>query len=516
MKKLQEAIYFKRVDLNELFWSTDKRGIGFINLSEFERVLKLAPITWNPGDIDEIKSLVEKDANNSINYRELQTQMSKTKNNIPNRSNQNKEEEWVFEKVACALNEFLIQIPSTTITFDDFRMIIRKSWLTIPIKQLREIWDVLPHDKFTLVAWAKDHGVPITSFNLPDIQNQDQKESLPIIMTRLKEISLTYGNSLLLSALKAKDWMTKDEFLKLLDKFRVSRNSFEFDEFRLWAVEKGLMRGSAGELKTNSSMLSLYFTGVDYVQKQTFSGDTPIMTQVIQSAFTSIVKEKLINIKHCLEPFSQNDYVEEIRLREILKALLPNLTNENISLIINSLRFNLPATSLLPFRQVNLPEFFSIFDPDSEINIPPTEKPVVEAVITRKDEVSVLVQESFKVKPRDYSWEQGLISQVFQVSDALLCNFRINDWNRSGALTLETFHYTLVKSLTWLDTEQINFLIDLAIRECGSIDEARTAKAKYYPESVPPESISRALFPNGEQFNISYVYFLIVLEKLKL
>ena len=108
-------------------------------------------------------------------------------------------------------------------------------------------------------------------------------------------------------------------------------------------------------------MLSLYFTGVDYVQKQTFSEDTPVMTQVIQSAFTSIVKEKLINIKHCLEPFSQNDYVEEIRLREILKDLLPNLTNENISLIINSLRFNLPPTISLPFRQINLPEFFSIF-----------------------------------------------------------------------------------------------------------------------------------------------------------
>jgi hypothetical protein len=506
MKKLQEAIYLNQVDLNDLFCSRDKRGFGFVSLSDFEKVLRLAPITLTQNELEEIKSSILKDSNNNINYKELQLSLSRPPSQKPSTSS----DSFINEKIACALNEFLMQVPSNLLTFDDFRKIMRKTWLTIPLQDLRKVWEVLPHDKFILASWAKKHSVPVETFEITQVESET-KETLPKILSLLKEIAIFYGNSFLLAALKVKDWVTQEEFRKLLQKFRVSFHQQDFDEFRIWAVEKGLMK----DLKVNTGILSLYFVGVDFVEKQNFSSDRPVVDQVLQRTFFEIIREKLMNLKKCLQPFIQNDYVEEIRLREVLKVLVPSLTNENVSLFLNSLRFSLQPSFSSPFRQINVPEFLNLFDPNQEISIPPNEKPLKND-LPRTFESFSTVQETFKVHPRDYLWEKQIISQVFAVSQPLLCNFRIYDWNHSGALTLETFHFVLVKSLNWLDNEKINFLVDLALRECGSIDDSRTLMMRGKDFEEFRESISKAWFPDGEQFNISYVYFLVVLERLKL
>ena len=106
------------------------------------------------------------------------------------------------------------------------------------------------------------------------------------------------------------------------------------------------------------------------------------------------------------------------------------------------------------------------------------------------------------------------MSNVFKVHKPLLANLRINDYNSQGFLTLEMFHYTLKKSLEWLSNEEINFLINFAIRECGCIDTARTETTKNNLENYRnSESISAVWFPEGEQYNISYLYFILVLSK---
>ena len=211
MRKIQEAVYFNRLDLNELFWAKDKRGLGYLSLQDFIQGLKLAPITWNPGDLDEIASNVPKDPSNNVYYKEFQKTLSKS--HIQSTIEKPKQESWVYEKVACALNEYLSQVPHNILSFDDFRIIIRKTWLNIPIQQLHEIWDVLPHDKYTLIGWAKSHCVPIKSFNIPEVSNG--MESLPILVVRMKEIALIYGNKVLLEGLKSKEWLSKEDFLRI-------------------------------------------------------------------------------------------------------------------------------------------------------------------------------------------------------------------------------------------------------------------------------------------------------------
>lgn len=511
MKKIQEAIYFNRLDLNELFWAKDKRGLGYISLKDFVQGLKLAPITWNTGDLDEIVEKVPKDPSNNVYYKDFQKSLNSAY--AQSAIQQPKQETWEYEKVACALNEYLIQVPHTNITFDDFRIMIRKTWLNIPIQKLHQIWDVIPHDKFTLIQWAKQHSVPVNSFNIPEAI--EALEALPKLVTRLKEIALVYGNRLLIEGLKSKDWLNKEEFLRILDKFRIPKDQSELDEFREWAIKKGIMKAVGSELFYNGHVLSLYFTGVDFVEQQKYEADIPIMYQVVQSMLISIIREKLLAIRKCLEPFTNKDYVEEIRLREVLKIILPSLTNENISLFINSLRLTLPPSSTIPFRQINIPEFLNLFDPNNEVTIPMLEKPAEIMNETIRNPENLFIQETFRVRPRDYSWEKQLLRRVFEVKEPLLCNFRLNDWNQSGAMTLETFHYTLGKSLQWLNDEEIYFLVDLAVRECGSIDETRTLLAREQPDRFRVKgSISNAWYPDGEQFNISYLYFLVVIEKL--
>jgi len=143
-------------------------------------------------------------------------------------------------------------------------------------------------------------------------------------------------------------------------------------------------------------------------------------------------------------------------------------------------------------------------------------KPSEDLEEPKKDSEIFFIQETFKVKPRGYLWERELIEKVFEVKEPLLANFRLNDWNQSGAMTLETFHYTLGKSLPWLSDEEIYFLVELGLRESGSIDERRTQLSREQPERFRMKgSISNAWFPDGEQYNVSYLYFLVVLERLR-
>lgn len=274
------------------------------------------------------------------------------------------------------------------------------------------------------------------------------------------------------------------------------------------------------ELGFNSNMLCSYFFGVDFIQKEVFEPDTPVFTQVISKTFSSIMLERLQSLKKCFLPYSNNDYIEEIRLREVLKSSIPSLTNENISLIINSLSFTIPASKDIPFRQIKISEFMSIFD-NSDFSVIKIENPIKVPNVNIIPSNPIVntetspICETFIVKPRDYNWEKRVISKVYRVHGPLLANFRLSDFNKSGSLTLEVFHYTLRKSMEWLSDEEIYFLVDLGIREAGCIDTKRTEDVlKNYSQYSESKSISYAWFPSGEQYNISYTYFVLVLEKL--
>lgn len=509
MKKIQEAIYFKRVDFNDLFYPQDRRLTGSVSPSVFLSGLRRARVTLNDGEIAEIIEAAPKDPQGNIFYKDYQRTLSRLE--LSKAIHKNEVSSFTIEKVACAVCEFINEVRNPMLTIEDLRFLIRKTWLQVPPDELRQVWDLIPHDKISLSAWAKQNSVPVPSFIIP--KRVESQPSHPSILKKLREIAVTYGNQMLIQAFTAKEVLFMEDLVKLLEKFRVVTGREEFDEFRQWAIDNEIMKKYGNVLGFSSQAISQYFAGLVTVEKQYFESDLPVLNQILAKVIRGFVSDKLLALKKCLIPFVNRDYIEEIRLREVFTSVIPEFTNENISLIVNSLKFTIAPFNEVPFRQINIPELISLFD-NSDFSILPSAVQVPLPPPLPSPATST-ISESFLVKPRDYTWEKSIISKVFQVSQPLLANFRINDYNQSGALTLEVFHYALKKSLGWLGDEEIFFIVGLALRECGCIDEQRSFNMKKDLRSYHEgQSISAAWFPEGDQYNISYIYFFVVLEKL--
>ena len=511
MNKLQEAIYFKRVDFSDLFYPQDRRLTGIVSKDAFSNGIKRTRIVLNAQEINEIILAAPKDPQDNIYYKDFQRQLARKE--LTRTMHKQEINSYTMEKIACAVNEYINKINTQLLTFNDLQRIVRSTWLNISPDELRHAWDILPHDKLSLEKWAKQTSVSVDSFKIPEISKR--KEEVPRIMSKLKEIALVYGSSMLIQCFRAKQILYKDDLLSLLEKFRVLNSVEEFNELREWGIDKEIVKRYGNELAFDSETLCQYFIDLDFVEKQTFEYGKPVLDQLVSKTINNIILDKLQSLKKCLKSFTNRDYIEEIRLREVLKSVFPEFTNENISLLINSLRFTILPNREIPFRQINLPEFMSLFD-NSEVLIQANSITAAKALpSSNKIETFPSISETFLIKPRDYSWEKALISKVYEVYKPLLANFRLSDTSNIGALTLEAFHFVLKKSLEWLNNEEIYFLVELGIRECGSIDVTRTENIqkdlKKYQES---ETISAAWYPEGDQYSISYMYFIVVLEKL--
>ena len=509
MNKLQEAVYFKRIDFSDLFYPQDRRLTGAVSKPIFSSGLKRARVTLNDLEISEILEKAPTDPQGNILYKDFQRSLARQE--LVRSIYKRELDSFAVEKVASAVSQYISDFPGISMKIEDLHAMLRMTWLDISPDELRQVWDLVPHDRNSLAAWAKQHALPVGSFQIPRIQ--ESKPAYPQILAKLREIAVVYGNTLLIQSFNAKEVLFREDLLKLLERFRVVTSREEFDEFREWAINHEIMKRYGSELGFNSRAISQYFEGLEVVEQQFYERDVSVLQQVVSKTVRNFVRDKLYALKKCLQPFMSHNHIEEIRLREVLRSVIPTLTNENISLIINSLKFTIPANSAFPFRQINITEFIALFD-NSEFSILPTavEVPLPLAAALP---ASHSISESFLVKPRDYNWEKTLISRVCEVHQPLLANMRINDYNSSGGVSLEVFHYTLRKSLEWLTDEEVFFLTELGIRECGCIDVQRTEDIRRnINKHRESETISAAWYPDGEQYNISYIYFFVVLERL--
>lgn len=212
MNKLHEEIYFKKTDLNDLFYPQDRRLTGLISDQIFVNGLKSLKINLNTQEIQEILSAVPKDSNGKIYYKDFQRQLVKTpfKKQQPTQKFKN----FVVEKIACAVNQYIDEIKNNNFTIQDLQKILEKTWLVVSPEEIIQAWDIMPHDKKALKAWADQYSVPIETFELPKVKKT--KEQLPDILSRLKNIGLEYGNKFLIEALSSKEVLYKKDFINIL------------------------------------------------------------------------------------------------------------------------------------------------------------------------------------------------------------------------------------------------------------------------------------------------------------
>ncbi|CAG9318745.1 unnamed protein product [Blepharisma stoltei] len=512
MEKLRESVYFRRTDLVDECYKYDKGGTGNVTREQFTQALKLSRLKFSEKEIQEIALLAPKDPAGKIKYRDFQKTMQSQQNN---RNPEIYSEESYPDKVkvAHALKDQIELVTEPEVSEAMFVSFIRRTWIRIEPHRLREIWSQIPHRTSELKKWVERYVLN----DLPDAvlppDNSTNIANLPIILTKLRNIATLYGVDIVMQSVKAKSVLFREDLWEIVRKFKLGATNEEFDKFREWAIQQGLMKLYDIELGMDSTGLAEYFSDIEVLSTQEdLQGNSPALTQILKKAVGEMITERLLNVKRALEANGDNHYIEEIRLREVLAYSLPQLSNENISLIINSLKYTILPSYENPFRRIYIPELMSLINgSDYELSF------------KKKEETKIDIEEqkpidfgNFVVKPKDWNWEIGVLRKIYCRYRELIANLKIADWEKKGFLTLEQFHWALKVSMDWLTDEEIFFLVGYAIREAGCLDEKRTGDARrdLYEYQTTSVTISRAMFPEGEQYNISYLYFMVSIERL--
>ena len=137
MNKLQEAVYFKRIDFNDALYTADRRLTGAVDFNVFANALKNSRITLSTKEIQEILQAAPKDAQGKILYKDFQRQLAR-KELV--RSIHNQEvSSFITEKIATAVNEFIKDFSGMILNINDFFSIIRKSWIVVSPDEIRQV-----------------------------------------------------------------------------------------------------------------------------------------------------------------------------------------------------------------------------------------------------------------------------------------------------------------------------------------------------------------------------------------
>lgn len=153
------------------------------------------------------------------------------------------------------------------------------------------------------------------------------------------------------------------------------------------------------ELGMDSQMLLAYFYDIEVSAANNDPlTENSFLSQALKKALNEIVTERLFSLRQALEAGASNNYIEEIRLREVLAYSLPSLSNENISLIVNSLKYSLLPSMENPFKRIYIPEFIGLLNnSDFELSLVKKEEVKQEIIEeTKKPEIG-----EFIVKPKD-------------------------------------------------------------------------------------------------------------------
>ena len=410
-------------------------------------------------------------------------------------------------KIANSLVYQLQETQLKQVDFDCFLKLLHNSWVDIDLDTAKKVYTKVPHKTDRLLIWCK-------KFSNKKIQSamlvpylKSALESYPMFLTRLREVASNYGKNTLLVALQSKVLLYRQDLLDLAQK--LGGNLEEVEEFRKWSAENGLTKKQGVSIAVESSKLMKYLEDIEFSPPES-SNSSP--QKVIQNFLSSVVSDKLLQTKRNLLMHSRNEFVDELRFREVLNWSMPSLSYSEVTSIINSLSYKLPPDSSVPFTQIYIPEFISLFSKKSfTINIEQKQP----QPSTHPQEPEEPVVEEF-ILPKDRVWELQVLKKLNYRSKELLANFRIADSEKCGSLTLEQFHWVVFTSCPWLSKAEVFYLCDLAVREAGVVDEKATLKVKEnlteYTERA--KTISRALFPDGRQFRVSYLYFLVVVEKI--
>ena len=566
--KLHLEVYNKNVDLLPLLARFDKVKTGVISQQDFLNAMRASGLQMTDKESYDVLRVAEMDAKGDVYYRQLLRKMERTQPDVSNTENplmagssdvtsqRRKHQGEVARGVMTfykansytGFNRYLVNGLFSETSFMEF---VSQNTMVIPA-DARDLWNVMPSmlSPQVLIKWASSIAAQQGVREIAPMKAQSAPPPPPAVLSRLRNIVQSNGEDYVKTALCTFTYLRLPDLQDILTQLDACPSFKEFEEFRLWCVNEGVIHIFNTELAFEGGRFLQFITGFAGDGRPVL-GDKSQLGNVVELALMDILRAQMANLKQVLISENGSDSISEKHIRKTLKSTTPSLTHQNVSLLLNSLLLIDPPIRGRPFRIYSATELVALLSDWQSVQlagIPPFPTAALPQVSVAKENIAPAspaqtpsspisqtqpvviprkeggkVGEAALLGRRDVDWEVSLFRKLKESLTAAAGSFTIRpllevfqkvDGEGKKVMHLDRFHWTLKMGLTFLTDSEIYHLVQIALEVSSSLDDRKTTETRLnLPEYLEiSHTISRALYPDGSQYMISYTFFLMNLE----
>jgi len=558
--KLHLEVYSKKVDLMPLFARFDRQKTGLISQKDFLDAVRVVGLQLSDKEIYDIVRCAELDVKGDIYYRNLLRAMERTQPDLPESTltpaNVTADQAMFRRKIQSDLargvlafykgnsyvgfNRFLINGVFTESSFMEF---VGQN-TRLESAEMKNLWTFLPSmlSPQVLVKWAQSYEAQEGFKTISEPKGPVRVPPPPAILSRIRNVVQSHGEDYVKTALSTFTYLRLIDLQEVLVQLDVCKAQAEFEEFRLWGVNEGVIHLVAQELAFEGARFAPFIDGYGG-EGQLVAGEKSQLGNVVEMALRDMLSAQLTTLKRLLVSETGTDAVTEKHIRRVMQAYTPSLTPHNMSLLLNSLTLVDPPVRGRPFRNFSATEIitalsnweavqlgaiplFPDLNPQQQMvkpaTMPAPAPPSTEPALVQVHQRQGTVGQPALLAQRGAEWEQALYTKLKAAlspsnrfsMDPLLAAFHKVDQDHRKVLSLDRFHWTLKQVLPFLSDAELYHLLQVALDVAGTVDERKTAEVRKgladYLETS--KTINRVLFPDGSQYVVSYTFFTVHLE----
>lgn len=560
--KLHMEVYRKTVDLLPLLARFDRQKIGLISQKDFVEAVRVVGLQLSDKEIYDIVRSAEVDAKGDIYYRNLIRSMERTQPDLPDTSTSpataTADQALYHRKTRSDLahgvlsfhransyvgfNRFLINGVFTESSFLEFV----SQTTRLDSNEIRELWTAMPSmlSPQVFLKWAQSFDSQQGLKTISVSQPVKTAPPPPAILSRLRNTVQTHGDDYVKAALCTYTYLRLNELQEIFGQLDACKTQKEFEEFRLWGVNEGVIKLVGGELAFEGSRFVGLIEGFAG-EGRLIPGNKSQLGNVVETALRDMLSAQLASLKRLLVSETGSDSVTEKHIRRIMQLHTPSLTPQNVSLLLNAMTLVDPPVHGRPFRNFSATEVLNVLSNWESVelgSIPPfpgipslQDKLKTVQLTNQSSGVSVgpvpvvavdqqqwTIGQPALIPPHGPDWEQSLYTKLHSALSPsgslslqpLHSAFHKVDQEHLNVLSLDRFHWVLKHVFPFLSDGEVYHLVQVALETAGSVNERKTADIRKnlgdYLENV--KTINRVLFPDGSQYVISYTFFCMHLE----
>lgn len=560
--KLHLEVYSKKVDLLPLFARFDRQKTGLISQKDFLDAVRVVGLQLSDKEIYDIVRCAELDIKGDIYYRNLLRAMERTQPDLPESTqtpaNITADQAMSRRKTQSDLargvlafykgnsyvgfNRFLINGVFTESSFLEF---VGQN-TRLETAEMRSLWTNLPSmlSPQVLVKWAQSYEAQEGFKTISEPKGPIRVPPPPAILSRIRNIVQSHGEDYVKTALSTFTFLRLPDLQDVLVQMDACKSQVEFEEFRLWGVNEGVIRLVGQELAFEGARFTPFIDGYGG-EGRLVPGEKSQLGNVVEMALRDMLSAQMTALKRLFVSENGVDAVTEKHIRRVMQTHTPSLTPQNVSLLLNSLSLVDPPVRGRPFRNFSATEIITVLsnwetvqlgaiplfpdlNPQQQMLKPATLPTSAQSSAEPARLTAEVQQKQWTVgqpallAQRGADWEQALYTKLKAAlspsnrlsMDPLLAAFHKVDQDHRQVLSLDRFHWTLKQVLPFLSDAEIYHLLQVALDVAGTVDERKTAEVRKgladYLETS--KTINRVWFPDGSQYVVSYTFFAVHLE----